>query len=282
MIQFSNKHTEPIVRQMWKICFQDTDEFIDLFFTNQYKHQNALIYFDDGIPTASLQMIPYTITFCGQEISFAYLAGLCTLPEHRKKGYMARLIEYSHRVLKDRGISLAILVPAEEWLFGFYEKYGYQQVFDKSDSPVHSLDALLKESSDLKSAYKTFDSIYRHKDFCVQKSFDHFVAIVEEYKKDGSPDKYNLAGMAYLLDEKHLLAIYAAKYKNNHFCIRVEGNVYMIENGEVKESLGQYPPIEINKSMLCRLLFGYRTSLLEEPLRTLFPEHNPIMNFMLE
>lgn len=281
MIQFSNKHTELAVKQMWKTCFQDTDEFIDLFFTYQYKHENTLVYLENGIPTASLQMIPYTITFCGQEIPFAYLAGLCTLPEHRKKGQMAQLIEFSHRVLKDRGISLAILVPAEEWLFGFYEKYGYQQVFDKSVVPVCSLDTLLRESVDLKSAYKIFDATYRDKDFCVQKSFDDFVAIVEEYRNDGAPDKYNLAGMAYMIDERYLLGLYAAKYPNNDFCIQVQENIYFISNGHVKDCF-IHPDIIIEKPMLCRLLFGYKTSSLEEPFRTLFPENNPIMNFMLE
>ena len=281
MIQFSNEHTEPLVRQMWKVCFEDTDAFIDLIFTQKYKHENTLVYFEDGIAVASLQMHPYSISFYEEEIPFAYLAGLCTLPEYRNKGYMAQLINEAHRILKERKIPLAILIPAEDWLFRFYEKFDYEQVFDKSKEPIYSLDEILEKSPNLESAYSFFDSLYRHKDFCVQKSFEDFKTIIEEYRNDGSPEKYNLAGMARIIDEEYLLKLFAIKNQFLNIRIKTEEQVYMIDNGVVRKTK-ESPNIEIDRRMLCRLLFGYRTNELDKPLQTLFIEHHSVMNLMLE
>ncbi len=281
MIQFSNEHIEPFVRQMWKVCFEDTDAFIDLIFTQKYKHENTLVYFENNIAVASLQMHPYTISFYGEEIPFAYLAGLCTLPEYRNKGYMAQLINEAHRVLKERNIPLAILIPAEDWLFRFYEKFGYEQVFDKSKEPIYSLDKILAENPEVESAYLFFDSLYRHKDFCVQKSFSDFKTIIEEYRNDGSPKKYNLAGMARIIDNSYLLKLFAIKNPSLYIRIRTEDEVYLIDNGYVRKT-GEAPDIEINCRMLCRLLFGYKTYELDKPLKTLFAEHHSVMNLMLE
>lgn len=281
MIQFSNKHIEPLIRQMWKICFEDTDAFIDLIFTQKYKPENTLVYFENDIAVASLQMHPYTISFYKEEIPFAYLAGLCTLPEYRNKGYMAQLINEAHRILKKRKIPLAILIPAEDWLFRFYEKFDYEQVFEKSKEPIYPLDKILEESPNIESAYSFFDSLYRHKDFCVQKSFEDFKTIVEEYRNDGSPEKYNLAGMARIIDNLYLLKLFAIKNPSLSIRIKTEGQVYLINNGIVKKT-GESPDIEINRRMLSRLLFGYKTNELAKPLSILFGEHHSVMNLMLE
>lgn len=281
MIRFSNKHIEPLVRQMWKVCFEDTDAFIDLIFTQKYRPENTLVYFENDIAVASLQMHPYTISFYGEETSFAYLAGLCTLPEYRNKGYMAQLINETHRILKVRNIPLAILIPAEDWLFRFYEKFDYEQVFDKSEEPIYSLNKILAENPTLESAYSFFDSLYRHKDFCVQKSFEDFKTIVEEYKNDGSPEKYNLAGMARIIDNSYLLKLFAIKNPSLNIRIKTENEVYLIDNSIVRKTQKK-PDIEINSRMLCRLLFGYKTNELNKPLQTLFTEHHSVMNLMLE
>ncbi|WP_029903007.1 GNAT family N-acetyltransferase [Prevotella sp. 10(H)] len=258
MIQFANQHTMPLVRQMWKTCFGDDDDFLDILFKYKYRNENTLIYFEDGIAVASLQMLPYTITFYGEEIPFAYLAGLCTLPEYRKKGFMAKLIHRAHEIMRQREIPLSILVPAEDWLYGFYEKYGYEKVFENGNTPLYPLKKILIQHPDLEEAYTVYDAMFREKDFCVQKTFCDFKAIVEEQILDGFPEKYDIAGMARIMDREFLLGLYSKKNPDK-------------EKIEVED-----------ERLLCRLLFGYKTDELEEPYRSLFPVHHPVMNQMLE
>jgi predicted acetyltransferase len=194
---------------------------------------------------------------------------------------MAQLINKAHQILEERKIPLAILIPAEDRLFRFYEKFDYEQVFDESEKPIYPLDRILKENQDIESAYSFFDSLYRDKDFCVQKSFGDFETIVEEYINDGSPEKYNLAGMARVIDEEFLLKLYTKKNSSLKIRLKVEGQTYLLNNGIV-EKTQESPDMEVNRRMLCRLLFGYKTNKLGKPLRSLFADHHSVMNLMLE
>jgi len=291
MIQFANEQTAPIVRQMWKICFEDCDEFLDILFTYKYKNENTLIYFEEGKAVASLQMLPYTINFYKQEIPFAYLAGLCTFPEYRKKGYMAQLIHEAHRILSERNIPLSILIPAEQWLYGFYEKYGYEQVFDNGEELIPLKQILDTYPDDIHQAYKALDELFRFRDFCVQKSEKDFEAIAQEYKLDGYPEKRNLAGMACIIDAWTLLDMYAKDNLSKKFSIRITDNLlgkkpqsFLIDRGKVDVILETNIPfkIEIDARLLCRLLFGYKIKELENDYQLFFEEHQPVMNLMLE
>jgi len=283
MIDFANSNTTPIVRQMWKTCFGDTDEYIDLLFTKKYKEENTLIYFEGETATASLQMLPYNINFYGESVPFYYLAGLCTLPEYRRKGHMEQLIARSYEVMKERNIPLAILVPAEEWLFGFYEKYGFQQISERSEYPIESIKEILDTTVNLKEAYQIFDRTFNKKDFIVLKSFKDFETIVEDSKMEDYPSKYNLASMGYIMDAKHMLNIFAKHNKNIDFTVKVTGDsTFHIAAGSVKRKNTTAFDFEINSQFLTRLLFGYKVNELDELFKSLFPIHEVNINLMLE
>lgn len=289
MIRFANEHTAPLVRQMWKICFEDTEEFMDIYFHYKYRNENTLIYFEGDKAVASLQMLPYTISFYREIIPFAYLAGLCTLPEYRERGYMSKLIKEAHRVIAERNVPLAILIPAEDWLYGFYERYGYQQVFECDDDRI-PLQQIIEEYSDKKEAYRRFDSLFRYRDFCVQKTGADFDVIVEEYKSDGFPPKTNLSGMARIINIWALLNLYAKDNLSKQFRLKINdtindsASIYYINNGRVELVLNSDEgfDIETDVRLLCRLLFGYRMQELSNSYRQFFDEHHPVMNLMLE
>lgn len=282
MIKFADIHSTPLVRKMWKTVFGDSDQYIDLYFDRKYIPQNTLVYFVDGEAAASLQMLPYTIRFYGRLIPFYYLSGLCTLPEHRRKGYMEQLIFEAHHVMRQRAIPLSILVPAEEWLFGFYEQYQYQQVF-KQGTEIIPLKSILQDHPDLKEAYIAFDQLQQH-DFCVYKSFDDFSVIVQEYIDDGCPDKYNLAAMARIIDVKELLSLYAKANIDKSFAIAVDKkDIYKIDKGGCYSCKRDViPDLDVDTKMLCRLLFGYCTGELGSSIQALFPVQYPAINLMLE
>lgn len=289
MIEFANENTASLVRQMWKTCFNDTDEFLDIHFSYKYRNENTLIYFEEDKAVASLQMLPYTMTFYRDTIPFAYLAGLCTLPEYRRKGYMEQLIHEAHKVIADRGIPLSILIPAEDWLYGFYEKYDYEQVFQK-DNDIIPLKDILCTYTNEDEAYEAYDSLFRYKDFCVQKSKEDFRAIIADYRLDNYPPKANLSGMAHIIDIWSLLKLYAKDNLSKEFRLKIKDDLsgesitYRIERGQVELILspGANYDIEVDKRLLCRLLFGFRTKELSSAMSGLFDEHYPIMNLMLE
>lgn len=289
MIKFANKETAPIVRQMWKTSFGDTDEYLDILFSYKYENENTLIYFEGDKAVASLQMLPYSINFYRTPIPLAYLAGLCTLPEYRNKGYMTQLIHEAHKILTTRNIPLSILIPAEDSLYDYYRRFNYEQVFEKDDYII-PLKEIVDTYENEDDAYAAFDSLFRYKDFCIQKSKTDFRAIIEDYKLDNFPDKTNLSGMARITDPWLLLNIYAKDNLQKEFRIKIVGKendkaeIYDIYRGNVELILSsdREADIEVDSLMLCRLLFGFRMDELDSSFSCLFDRHHPIMNLMLE
>lgn len=289
MIKFADDNTAPLVRQMWKISFGDTDEYLDILFNYKYKNENTLIYFVEDKAVASLQMLPYSITFYRTTIPFAYLAGLCTLPEYRNKGYMTQLIHEAHRIIASRNIPLSILIPAEESLYDYYRRFNYEQTF-RGDNEIIPLKGIIDTYPDRDDAYREFDSLFRYKDFCVQKSKTDFLSIVEDFILDDYPDKTNLSGMARISDAWLLLKLYAEDNLQKKFKIKIsdtttgKSSTYDIKRGKVELILGSNlgSDIEVDYRLLCRLLFGFNIEELDLKYTNLFDKHHPTMNLMLE
>ena len=45
--------------ELWRRCFEDTDEFIRFYFERKYSDANSLIYEKNGKALSALQMLPY-------------------------------------------------------------------------------------------------------------------------------------------------------------------------------------------------------------------------------
>ncbi|NDW08091.1 GNAT family N-acetyltransferase [Dysgonomonas sp. 520] len=266
MIQFSNNRIEPMLRDMWKTCFEDTDEYTELIFTKKYKHENTLVYMENAVAVAVLHMYPYVFSYYDRQVPVYYFAGLSTLPEYRKRGYMELLIAESFKVMQDRKIPLSILIPAEDWLYGFYAKYGYEKIFDKGTTVLPFRDILNKYPTDLEYAYKEFDATFNRKDFTIRKSFDDFTTMAEEYRNDGYPPKYDLSGMARIVDAGYFLKIFEEENPRKSLDVKVSDPI-ISENNKTFSINGGEDKIEVDIKSLTRLLFDH---------------HAPTMNLMLE
>lgn len=289
MILFATEKTKPLVRNMWQTVFGDSDEYVNIYFSQKYKHENTLIYFVDDEAVASLQMWEYEFLFYGQKIPVYYLAGLATYEEHRRKGYMTELMEEAHRVMKERKIALSILIPAEEWLYNFYEQFGYAQVFEK-DNQIIPLDKILERCDSLEKAFEMFDRVYNKTDFTVLKDINQFKTIVEEQRLAGFEKKTNLYGVARVIDVEDLLKMYAKKNPIKRFTIKVTGDTqlrdnntfYTIEDGIVSKFARANADFDVDIVEICELLMGHDNEEFEIRIVNKFPRHKPIMNLMLE
>ncbi len=289
MIVFATTKTKPLVRKMWQTVFGDSDKYVDIYFSQKYKNENTLIYLIDDEPVASLQMWEYDFTFYGNKIPIYYLAGLATYEEHRRKGYMKQLIEEAHRVMRERKIPLSVLVPADLWLFNYYEQFGYAQVFEKNEEPI-PLKRILERGETLEKSFEIFERVYNHSDFTVLKSFEQFKTIVEEQRLSDFELKTNLDGMARVIDVERLLKIYAKKNPVKRFTIRVTGDItlrenntfYTIEDGIVSKFPQAIADFEVDIVEICELIMGHDNEEFDSRIVNKFPRHRPMMNLMLE
>lgn len=290
MIQYITPETRTQIPKMWKVCFGDSQPYFDIYFREKYKIENTLAYFEGDKAVASLQLLDYNFTYCGAEIPIAYISGACTLPEARKKGYMAALLKRTFQELIKREVSLSILVPEEEWLLKFYNKYGYAQTFDKGQEVLSLKELMNRHSDNLYQAYKEFDSYFRDKEMIVQKTFDDFRVVLEESAGYDFPLKKSLTGMARVIDSRKLLEFFAKRYPEKCFSIKVtddilsQNNVLLsIQDGKVAEASSKYSiHLDLTIYELAQALLGYHTKEQSDLLKNIFPEHRPQMHYMLE
>lgn len=109
-------------RNLWRQCFTDPEEFLDIYFEEKYTDDNNLTVRHDGKVVAAMQLLPYRLTFYGSVQHAGYVSGLATLPAFRGKGYASNLLHEAHRRLYDRGATLSFLIPGGEELRKYYEQ----------------------------------------------------------------------------------------------------------------------------------------------------------------
>lgn len=117
------------VKALWKLCFDDNEEFVDMYFRMRYKNQRNVAIESGNEVISALQMLPYPMTFCGKIVQTSYISGACTHPDFRGNGVMRELLSQSFSRMYRNGILISTLIPAEPWLFDYYTRMGYASVF---------------------------------------------------------------------------------------------------------------------------------------------------------
>lgn len=199
---------------LWRNSFHDTEEFISLYFDRVYKEENTLVIEKNGQVVSALQMLPYTMTYYGTEISVAYISGACTLPSMRGKGLMKELLQNAYEEMKYRKVAVAALIPGEPWLFDYYRKEKYTKAFDCSEliynrpeTPVYApeITVMPPKVPSLDKLYNYFDRKMRERSCCVLHTKDDFVTILRDLELDGGEmltaldEDENPIGMAFVL-----------------------------------------------------------------------------------
>ena len=179
---------------LWRTSFNDSEEFIKLFFDRVYKKENALFIEKNGKIVSALQMLPYVMTYYGKEISVNYRYGACTLPSERGQGLMRQLIQKAFEVMESRKVALTVIIPADPWLFDYYRDLGYTEAFDYSEETyIRPSEIALEqgvlvvppEVPSMESLYNFFNKKQKERICYVLHGYDDFVTILRELQMSG-------------------------------------------------------------------------------------------------
>ena len=97
------------VKSLWKLCFDDSEAFIELYFRLRYNNEVNLAIQSGEEVIAALQMLPYPMTFCNKIVPTSYISGACTHPDYRAKGVMRELLSQSFARMLRNGDSCRTL-----------------------------------------------------------------------------------------------------------------------------------------------------------------------------
>ena len=88
---------------LWQLCFGDSDAFCHWFFHHRFEPSLSVCMKADDVFAACMQAFPYTIGIRGKAVKGTMLCGVCTHPDHRKKGYMGKIFPYDMQLLQQKG-----------------------------------------------------------------------------------------------------------------------------------------------------------------------------------
>lgn len=120
------KEDIPALCEIWKQCFPDSDDYIKLFYKNNFERIKILAFYADGKPVSMLHLIDAELKD-GNEIQaakFIYATG--TLPEYRRKGCMGALIKQI-TADADKGGYALFLKPASPATAEYYKRFGFEK-----------------------------------------------------------------------------------------------------------------------------------------------------------
>lgn len=107
---------------LWNICFDDTPEFVEFFFSKRYVPQNIVCVEYKGHIIAAMHSLPILLKIRGSDVPSTIISGVGTHPDHRGKGLMRRMFDFFIPVLRSRGIWIMTYHPVS---FDIYRSMGH-------------------------------------------------------------------------------------------------------------------------------------------------------------
>ena len=112
----------PRLRRIWQEAFGDSDEFWNTFQNTAFSLNRCRCATVEGEVAAAL----YWFDCSHADRRIAYLYAIATANAYRGHGLCHRLMDDTHEHLKSLGYTGALLVPASQSLFNFYQSMGYR------------------------------------------------------------------------------------------------------------------------------------------------------------
>lgn len=99
-------------RELWRICFGDSEQFMDWFFSERFFPEFSSCLLEDGVIMSALQSYPLHVRIRNRILPASMLAGVSTHPERNGRGYMKQIFLHYMQRVRSFGIPIAIHTPA--------------------------------------------------------------------------------------------------------------------------------------------------------------------------
>ena len=123
MVEFASITDKKELQSLWQMTFLEDSSVIDSFFEGVFSTVVTPVIKVDNEIVSSLFLLDCNI---GEHKGKCVYCAM-TKYAFRGKGYMKKLLDFSYAYCKENGFDFLFLVPAEESLFDYYAKCGFQK-----------------------------------------------------------------------------------------------------------------------------------------------------------
>lgn len=179
------------VKNLWKYCFDDTDEYMDYYFTKRYEFENNYIIKDADEVISSLMANKYSLKINDEIKSVSYIVGVSSSPVYRGGGYASILINRTLYDLYEKGEDITMLMPIDSYI---YTRYGFANIYNMLELDI-AIDRIKVSKTNLKAAYYEDDKmedIIEIYNICISNIASYFVRdasyfqnMIDEVKLEG-------------------------------------------------------------------------------------------------
>ncbi|MFI3141246.1 MAG: GNAT family N-acetyltransferase [Clostridia bacterium] len=168
LIDSSEKYIDELTK-VWQKVFGDEKAYIDLLFNSVYKSAKTFAIIKRGEIASCLYLLPCKLRFENQVYSGFYLYAAATLSEYRNQGLMAKLIAQAQRYAEKNKFDFISLVPANEALYAYYEKFNFITAMHKYVSTSSKMSG---ENFQLNMKPASVEQVYQVRS---KQTFNHFI-----------------------------------------------------------------------------------------------------------
>lgn len=187
MLRMADMADKAALKELWMLCFNEEQRFLDWFFDNRFLPEYCPVYEENGCIAAALHSLPVYIRLRDSILPCAIVAGVATHPNYRGRGLMNKLLAFFMDRLREEGIPLVTHRPVN---LEIYRSAGH---FPSSDSRYVELPAsaarplgddcvdwdIPSHFADLYRCYARFAKRYSG---MVQRSYADFVLKCGDYR----------------------------------------------------------------------------------------------------
>lgn len=125
MIRFALADDVLSLKNIWDVCFGDSDFYISSYYQNRPSDTRSLIWEEDGSIVSMLDLIPVTLLQNGKDHQALYIYAAATLPDFQGNRIMTQLIEAAAKWATENDYDFLGLIPQDESLIEFYQPKGF-------------------------------------------------------------------------------------------------------------------------------------------------------------
>lgn len=123
-IRFSDKTDVPQLKHIWKVCFGDSDDYINMFFQHLYTPGQTVVACSGETAIGVVYLLKASLLH--RDFLYGYAIGV--LPEFRGNSVCQKMLEFIREEAKQKNILFG-LHPANDKLFSFYKRIGLEEMY---------------------------------------------------------------------------------------------------------------------------------------------------------